>query len=63
MNRRTILHVGSGHPKSSARIPAAFQTTEWKEIRLDIDPANEPDILGSMLDMPAVADGRALWYT
>lgn len=57
MNRKTILHVGAGHPKSGACIPAAFQTPEWKEIRLDIDPANKPDILGSMLDMPAVADG------
>lgn len=57
MNRKTILHVGPGHPSSSARIPVAFQTPEWKEIRLDIDPANKPDILGSMLDMPAVADG------
>lgn len=27
MNRKTILHVGSGHPESGARILAAFQTT------------------------------------
>jgi len=33
------------------------RTKGWKEIRLDIDPANAPDILGTMLDMPAVADG------
>ncbi|CAK0756918.1 protein O-GlcNAc transferase [Gammaproteobacteria bacterium] len=54
---QTILHVGAGHPQSGARLPVVFQTPEWREIRLDIDPANEPDILGSMLDMAAVADG------
>jgi SAM-dependent methyltransferase len=52
----TVLHVGAGHPKNGAPLPAGFRTPEWKELRLDIDPANVPDIVGSMLDMPAVAD-------
>ena len=56
MNAKTILHVGPGHRKNGAKLPAAFQGSEWKEIRLDIDPANEPDIVGSMLDMAAVQD-------
>jgi protein O-GlcNAc transferase len=56
MNARTVLHVGPGHRKSGARLPEAFQGEGWKELRLDIDPINEPDILGSMLDMGAVAD-------
>ena len=56
MTSKTILHVGPGHKKSGAKLPPVFQSREWKEIRLDIDPANEPDILGSMLDMAAVAD-------
>ena len=54
--QRTILHVGPGHRNNGAKLPAAFQGSDWKEIRLDIDPANEPDIVGSMLDMAAVAD-------
>ena len=54
---KILLNVGAGHPKNGARIPPAFQTQAWKEIRLDIDPANAPDILGTMLDMPTVADG------
>jgi len=33
------------------------QTQGWKEIRLDIDPANAPEISGTMLDMSAVAEG------
>ncbi len=57
LNHKTLLNVGAGHPKSGAKIPQSFQSPEWKELRLDIDPANEPDILGTMLDMAAVADG------
>lgn len=53
---RTVLHVGCGHRRNGARLPAALQLPPWREIRLDIDPANEPDIVGSMLLMPAVAD-------
>ena len=56
MTPKIILHVGAGHPKSGARIPPVFRTAEWKEIRLDIDPVNEPDILGTLLDMSAVAN-------
>jgi SAM-dependent methyltransferase len=54
MHSKTILHVGPGHPKNGAKLPAAFQNSQWKEIRLDIDPDNEPDIVGSMLDMAGV---------
>lgn len=57
MHAKTILHVGPGHRHNGAKLPAAFQGSDWKEIRLDIDPANAPDIVGSMLDMAAVADG------
>ena len=56
MNAKTILHVGPGHRNNGAKLPATFQGSDWQEIRLDIDPANEPDIVGSMLDMAAVAD-------
>lgn len=55
MNSKTILHVGTGHRRSGAQLPAPLQGAGWREIRLDIDPANEPDIVGSMLDMAAVA--------
>src|SRR5690606_6200765 len=54
--QRTILHVGPGHRNNGAKLPAAFQGSDWQEIRLDIDPANEPDIVGSMLNMAAVQD-------
>lgn len=54
MYAKTILHVGPGHRDIGAKLPRAFQGSEWREIRLDIAPANEPDIVGSMLDMAAV---------
>ena len=44
MRIKRLLNVGAGHPKSGSRIPTFFQSTEWQEVRLDIDPANEPDI-------------------
>ena len=57
MNQKTILHVGPGHKQNGAKLPQGFEAPEWKEIRIDIDPANEPDIVGSMLDMAAVEPG------
>lgn len=52
---RTFLHVGCGskHQDGTTR---GFAQPEWRELRLDIDPAAQPDILASMTDMPAVAD-------
>jgi SAM-dependent methyltransferase len=55
MNPKTIIHVGPGHRRNGAKLPPLFQTPAWKEIRVDIDPATEPDIIGSMLDMQEVA--------
>lgn len=55
---KILLNVGAGHPRSGAKIPRGFQTVEWEERRLDIDPANEPDILGTLLDMSAVGDAH-----
>lgn len=54
MNTKTVLHVGPGHKKNGAKLPAAFHTPDWREVRLDIDPANAPDVVGTMLDMSAV---------
>lgn len=59
MPLKTILHIGPGHRNNGARLPAAFLAPEWRELRLDIDPANEPDIVGSMLDMTAVGSETA----
>lgn len=52
---KKFLHVGCG-PQTKARTTPAFNTPEWTEVRLDIDPSVKPDIVGTMLDMSAVAD-------
>jgi predicted SAM-dependent methyltransferase len=53
---RTFLHVGSGLNYKD-RTTLGFNTPEWKEVRFDIDPRVEPDIVGTMLDMSGVASG------
>jgi SAM-dependent methyltransferase len=52
---RRLLHVGCG-VDNQARLPACFRDRQWQDIRLDIDPAVGPDIVGSITDLGAVAD-------
>lgn len=51
---KSFLHVGCG-PKRKDRTTKGFNTPEWHEIRLDIDPSAQPDVIGTMTDMSAVA--------
>lgn len=53
---RRLLHIGCGH-KTKAETTAGFAGPEWEEVRLDIDPSVSPDIVGTMTDMSAVAEG------
>nr|WP_315472181.1 methyltransferase domain-containing protein [uncultured Undibacterium sp.] len=57
-----LLHVGCGHSRRGS-LPLFFQSAQWIEIRLDIDPHVQPDILGSITDLSAVADASvdAIW--
>lgn len=50
-----LLHVGCGR-KDKTRTTAGFRSSHWKEWRLDIDPAVQPDVVASMTNMSAVAD-------
>jgi SAM-dependent methyltransferase len=50
-----FLHVGSGRTRKN-QTTEGFNRPEWREVRLDIDPQVEPDIVGTMTDMAAVAD-------
>ena len=51
---KTLLNVGAGHRSNQAALPKHFRGPDWREIRVDINPNNDPDILGSMLHMPGV---------
>ncbi len=53
---KTFLHVGCG-PKQKDRTTRGFNTSNWKELRFDIDEAVQPDLVGTMTDMSSVASG------
>lgn len=52
----TFLHVGCGANRKD-RTTRGFNTEQWGEVRLDIDPSAEPDLVGTMTDMAQVASG------
>jgi predicted SAM-dependent methyltransferase len=52
---KIFLHIGCG-PKRKDRTTKGFNTSQWQEVRLDIDPNANPDIIGTMLNMSAVED-------
>jgi len=49
----TFLHIGCGFNRKH-QTTQGFNTDEWREIRLDIDPAVDPDLVGTMTNMSAV---------
>ena len=57
---RIVLHVGCG---TDPTVHEIFQGPEWRQLRLDIDPAVNPDIVSSITDMSQVASGSvdAVW--
>jgi SAM-dependent methyltransferase len=59
---KIVLNVGCGYP-SSQGLHRSFQRPEWHELRLDINPAVNPDVLCSMTDMHPIATGTidAIW--
>jgi hypothetical protein len=59
---KTFLHVGCGPlyidpvTEQPSR-PQGFDVSSWNELRLDINPAVNPDVVGTMTDMSAVSSG------
>lgn len=51
---QTFLHVGCGQNRKD-RTTRGFNTDAWRELRFDIDEAVQPDLIGTMTDMAAVA--------
>jgi SAM-dependent methyltransferase len=50
-----FLHLGCGG-KRKDQTTRGFNKPEWREIRVDIDPKVQPDIVASITDMSAVHD-------
>ncbi len=59
---RRVLNAGSG--SATGAMHPAFDPSAWKEVRIDIDARNAPDIVGSISDMRGIVeDGTfdAIW--
>ena len=56
--RKRVLNAGSGSA-SARRLHPAFRGAGWREVRLDIDPAVDPDITGSLTDMSALVPSQS----
>jgi len=55
MEKLKFLHVGCG-PKRKESTTNVFNSDEWEEITLDIDPNCNPNIIGSMTDLSMIED-------
>ena len=53
--KNIFLHVGCGSNRKD-RTTREFNTDSWQELRLDINESTNPDIVGTMTDMSAVAN-------
>jgi predicted SAM-dependent methyltransferase len=60
--KKTVLHVGCGHYDPNALHPV-FEREKWREIRLDINPKANPDIINSITEMNDVQNESvdAVW--
>lgn len=54
--RPIFINAGSGSPENT-RLPKFFR--KWRQIRVDVDPAMEPDVVASIADLSAIPDGSA----
>lgn len=55
--RKVVLNVGCGTKRRSRLDPRFQNAKEWYELRLDMDPAAEPEILGDLTDLGMLPDG------
>ena len=53
---KTVLHVGCGRDRI-AKVRPAFK--DWREVRIDVDPAAKPDVLASMTDLAPIGSESA----
>jgi hypothetical protein len=51
-----LINVGCGKRNASV-LPTYFD--DWRQVRVDVDPAVEPDIIGDLTDLSAIADASA----
>ena len=54
--RKRVLHAGCG-PLAAQKLHETFQGGGWQEVRLDINPGANPDIVASITDMSVIPAG------
>jgi predicted SAM-dependent methyltransferase len=61
-DQKVVLHVGCGNP-NPMKLHSTFRSSQWREVRLDLDPNTRPDIVASITHMPEVSDQSvdAVW--
>ena len=59
---KIVLNVGCGYPLRQ-KLHRHFHGPEWREVRLDLDPAVQPDIVCSITSMNPIAANTvdAIW--
>lgn len=55
--RKVVLNVGCGTYRPDRLDPRFRDDNEWFELRLDMDPEAEPDIVGDLTDLHMLPDG------
>jgi SAM-dependent methyltransferase len=53
---RLLVNLGSG-PREAISLPAYFN--DWKQLRVDVDPSVEPDIVADLTDLSPIPDRHA----
>jgi predicted SAM-dependent methyltransferase len=62
-DRKRVLNAGAG-PRSQNSLHAIFRNEDWREVRLDINPATAPDVVASITNSRAffsLASFDAVW--
>ncbi len=59
-DQKRLVNLGSGHD-GLGRLPGFF--AGWQQMRVDVDPPTQPDVLASMTDLSAIASETidAVW--
>jgi SAM-dependent methyltransferase len=53
---RVLVNVGCG-ARNSVALPAYFD--DWRQLRVDVDPSVQPDIIADLTDLAPIPDGGA----
>src|SRR5260221_12990665 len=61
-SQKRVLNAGSG-PKGPDRLHPYFRNASWQDVRMDLDEAVRPDLIGSITDLSQLADASfdAIW--